>query len=540
MLRRTVHTAFAALLVLQVLPAPIAVMEPASAAPSTVFGSPGSPQYANYRWASGATAQEPSIGVAWTLPGGIDRNGQPDFGTTAMYQSGVQQHRLDFNDAAPVPTMTRTVVGNVNSGNAGNVVNGDPLLFTDHRTGRTFAGGWIDVTAAAVPLGWIGCAAMMYTDNNGGTNGLGDWKPMGDVCSIPAGDHPSIGAGPAPVGYQPRVGIGMYPHLAYYCAQGSLSSITVNSDNYCWVSEDGGLTWLPGATPDPRGNCWAFNGRIRVGPEGRAYLPHYRCSGLTSLLVTSDGARTWSLRTLNFPNSGTGDFDPSVAPTLESGWIYVGQAERDCACVALSKDGGLTWEDQGQGNGAAPGTKYFNVATQAFDLNGNPVTLRRFNFAHLVAGDDERAAFAFLGATGNAAPGTCNAALEWHLYVATTFDAGKTWTAQQASDDPVQRGGIWSGGAVVPASTCRNLLDFNDAVIDRYGRVLVAYTDGCPNPCATPLGGQSTGAMSAVARQYTGCGLLKVRRGSRDVHPGAHGQVQAGVPALGAAGDPDR
>ena len=44
--------------------------------------------------------------------------------------------------------------------------------------------------------------------------------------------------------------------------------------------------------------------------------------------------------------------------------------------------------------------------------------------------------------------------------------------------DPVQRGCIWNGGG---SNACRNLLDFNDATIDKSGRVLVAYTDGCAN-----------------------------------------------------------
>jgi len=39
--------------------------------------------------------------------------------------------------------------------------------------------------------------------------------------------------------------------------------------------------------------------------------------------------------------------------------------------------------------------------------------------------------------------------------------------------DPIQRGGICGG------NPCRNLLDFFDATIDKEGRVLVGYDDGC-------------------------------------------------------------
>ncbi len=65
------------------------------------------------------------------------------------------------------------------------------------------------------------------------------------------------------------------------------------------------------------------------------------------------------------------------------------------------------------------------------------------------------------------------------LYVAYTYDGGQTWTTVDATPgNPIQRGCIWNGGG---SNACRNLLDFNDASIDKQGRVLVAYTDGCAN-----------------------------------------------------------
>ncbi len=66
----------------------------------------------------------------------------------------------------------------------------------------------------------------------------------------------------------------------------------------------------------------------------------------------------------------------------------------------------------------------------------------------------------------------------WHLYIATTFDFGQTWTVQNVTpNDPIQRGGICGDG------TCRNLLDFMDIQIDKQGRVLVAGEDGCIGGC---------------------------------------------------------
>jgi len=45
---------------------------------------------------------------------------------------------------------------------------------------------------------------------------------------------------------------------------------------------------------------------------------------------------------------------------------------------------------------------------------------------------------------------------------------------------PVQRGCIWNKGGSNP---CRNLLDFNDITVDRVGRVLIGYADGCTGSC---------------------------------------------------------
>jgi Bacterial Ig-like domain len=108
---------------------------------------------------------------------------------------------------------------------------------------------------------------------------------------------------------------------------------------------------------------------------------------------------------------------------------------------------------------------------------GIPYGIQNTKFAEVVAGDDDRAAFAFVGTASagddqaKAFPGV------WYLYVAYTYDGGKSWTTVNATPgNPIQRGCIWSGGG---SNACRNLLDFNDAQIDKQGRVLLAYTDGC-------------------------------------------------------------
>ena len=143
-------------------------------------------------------------------------------------------------------------------------------------------------------------------------------------------------------------------------------------------------------------------------------------------------------------------------------------------------------------------------------------------FSTVVAGDDDRAAYAFLGSP---APGDfqdANFRGVWHLFVAHTFDGGQTWTTVDATpDDPVQRGCIWMQGG---AATCRNLLDFNDLTVDAQGRVVGAYADGCIGPCAhapNSAYGNSFSALATIARQTGGKRLFRQFDPPEPVVPGA-------------------
>jgi hypothetical protein len=134
----------------------------------------------------------------------------------------------------------------------------------------------------------------------------------------------------------------------------------------------------------------------------------------------------------------------------------------------------------------------------------------------MVAGDDDRATLAYIGTTkaGNYQSQTDFKDAEWHLYLATTYDGGKTWVSSDATpNDPVQRGSICTGG-----TTCgndRNLLDFIDATVDKSGHVEVGFADGCIDACVTnathnsndgPADAQA--AYATIARQRSGLGLF--------------------------------
>ncbi len=127
-----------------------------------------------------------------------------------------------------------------------------------------------------------------------------------------------------------------------------------------------------------------------------------------------------------------------------------------------------------------------------------------------VAGDDNRAAFGFLG-TGPAidSGGTCdplgtgNCANIWHAYVATTYDGGAHWsTIDTTPNKAVQKGVVCTQGTLCAAG--RNLLDFTDFTVDSQGRGLFGYADGVGATGNNTFDGQSGGALPAIARQSGG------------------------------------
>ncbi|MGI8681053.1 MAG: CARDB domain-containing protein [Mycobacteriales bacterium] len=138
-------------------------------------------------------------------------------------------------------------------------------------------------------------------------------------------------------------------------------------------------------------------------------------------------------------------------------------------------------------------------------------------FPAVIAGDDNRAAFAFLGTTTAGDyqdsddpddPNDSSFKGVWYLYVATTTDGGKSWvTVNVTPNDPVQRGSICTSG-----TTCaddRNLLDFMDLDLDAQGRGVVGYADGCTADCVTTENPTADtkgyhDAYATIARQSAG------------------------------------
>jgi len=338
----------------------------------------------------------------------------------------------------------------------------DPIGFTDRVTGRSF----VSQLHGA-------CSLTELSDDDGAT-----WIPS-QGCGIgTVFDHQTFGGGPfAP----PLVGgTPVYPNAVYYCAQADVEAS-------CAVSLDGGLTF-GAAVPVYTTQCGGLHGHLKVAADGTVYLPNKQCGATQGLVVSTDNGQSWQIR--GVPDTLPGDSDPAVAIGSD-GTVYYGYVNGDGHMrVAVSHDHGLSWVND-------------------VDV-GTPFGIKNAVFPAAIAGDGDRAAVAFHGTATGGPPGGLDFTGVWFLYVATTYDGGKTWSVVRADPNPVQGpGGICTLGFSCSSDPDnRNLLDFFDASMDAKGRVVVGYSDGCTGACGangTPNNFDSYGTLS---RQTSGLTLL--------------------------------
>ena len=409
-------------------PAPAGPEAPGASSPRFDNVSP-SIQYETKDILARQNAGEPSLGTNWKT------------GNT-MYMAGTQVSRVTFDDStSPAKATWKDVTPAQQS-----LVNEDAILFTDHETGRTLAEGLL-----------VAGANGSYTDDDGAT-----WQQTQGFPEPHGPDHETVGAGPYANPKPPTASADGYPNAWYYCSQ----NIVTLSGAFCGRSDTGGKTWNPsspllGTAFSP---CGSIHGHVKVAPDGSVYVPQNDCTRQDGedgqgMAVSRDNGSSWTYSVV--PDSKA---EPSAAgsdPSIGIGagnTVYFGYEDGSGSPkIAVSHDHGTTWD-------------------RSVDV-GAPLGIRNTKFPEVVAGDDDRAAYAWLGTT---TPGDDQAADfkgVWFLYVSFTYDGGKTWTTVEADPgDVIQRGCIWNGGGGNP---CRNLLDFNDATVDKQGRVLVAYTDGC-------------------------------------------------------------
>ena len=447
--------------------------------------------------ALGADAGEPSIGVN-------HRTGK------VMYQAMRQTIQVSFDD--------RTVPAKVSWKDVTDPVEGfvtlDPILFTDAVTGRTW------VSQLAPP-----CSIASFTDTDGedlvpGAKGTGWTRSSG--CGVGANlDHQYVTAGPAPAGLTTTYGDN---RAVYYCSQMVVQAT-------CARSLDGGITFPQSAvayTIDEAKGCDGLHGHLKVAPDGTAYLPNFGCwtgdRPRRAALVVADPGPVLSFQIRPLPQrTTTADWDSDPAVGIDAaGTAYLAWEDADNnMMVAVTKDRAKT---------------YTNIQ----DL-GRSHGIKNATMPAAIGGSAGRAAVAFLG-TPTEAPkakdGRPENALRsfdpdrgdprggWHLYVATTYDHGRSWVTVDATPtDPVQRGCIFwtkvlahripTGDSSCDSDPDRNLLDFLDMTVDRTGRVLVAYADGCVTRCVKDAsfhsyekGGPKKDDNATIARQTCGRGLF--------------------------------
>ncbi|HZE56777.1 MAG TPA: hypothetical protein VE031_02875 [Chthoniobacterales bacterium] len=406
----------------------------------------------------GRGAGEPSIGVNWnsasnTAIGGVT-NFQSDLETLFISFSSLCSTGVNATWAnRPAPTSQ--------------VIDSDPIGFTDRQTGRVFAA---ELTATSPTC------KVSFSDNDGQT-WVASSGPLGSGI-----DHETIGGGPYHAPIPPGL---IYPNAVYYCSQDLVTA-------FCLRSDDGGAHF-GNVVPTYTTECGGLHGHVKVSPkDGTVYLPNNNCGGEGAVVVSEDNGVSWDIRHVrnNSVDTVSGSSDPAVGID-SNGRVYFAIANADSSMVvATSDDHGSTWN---------------NIVDVSSTLG-----LKNIRYPAAVAGDAGRAAVAFYGSTtaGSANAATFNGI--WHLYIAHTFDGGATWTVSDATPNaPVQRGCIWTGGG---ANICRNLLDFFDVSIDKHGRVEVGYVNGCSGGSCAQAGpgatGNGYGAVATIARQSSGRRML--------------------------------
>jgi hypothetical protein len=483
--------------------------------------TPGVPRFQNYPAPAGIADDvgEPSIGCNWKSEQSFSNSMfSIANGGRVMLFGGFSPdlYRATFNDCSSPAKPNWEAKPLLLAGTARAA--GDPILFTDHDTGRTFVSQLEGLTPAG--------STTDITDDDGD-----NFSPS-EGSSLPSDiDHQTFGGGRYHDPVPPTAGA--YPNAVYYASQSV-------SDARAARSDDGGVTFGPGFPMYTINQCAGLHGHIKVSPkDGTVYVPNVGCGGANpfhetgakqSVIVSEDNGVTWNIRPI--PDSSThgngsldntiiGTRDPSVSIDADGNVYFVYQAEdrltgnpdgNDIAGdthpkVAVSHDHGVTWEP--------------SVDVGANVINGNPI--KNATFVTATAGSGGRAAVAFFGTEtgGNNWPcgegDDCSLNVQgeptginarplftgiWYLYISTTFDGGHTWTTQNVTPgDPVQRGGICGG------STCRNLLDFMDIQIDKEGRILVAGEDGCIAGCVNGPPNSFT-AKGFITRQSGGKRML--------------------------------
>lgn len=377
----------------------------------------------------------------------------------------------------------------------------DPMMWVDKTTDRIFSDQL-----------YVGCSYLSFSDDDGAT-----WTNNPAACGTPANDHQKVTTGAYSPGspLAPLGGVAVYPNVVYYAINGI-------ADARVAISLDGGLTFpytsesapaasTPGA--DGGSDCAAgLHGKITAGPDGTVYIPHRNsCTrsgggrGGPMIGVSTDNALSWTLREAG-KSVGTSDHakNPEIGVDTNNTAYLTWPGADNSLYLAHSADHGKTWSTP------------VAVTPQ----------LGTVTMPTVQAGDPGRIAIAYYGianVTERAAPDKVNTTARWSLFVTYSINAlseHPTFTTVDVTGlDPVQVGAISTNTGDAPAGS-RNLLDFIDAVIDKDGRLHVAFADGCTSdacksPSGKPTDSRDSMGMVAIAENapslFAAKGLLTAR-----------------------------
>ncbi len=444
---------------------------------STTFGgpdptAPGVPRYQNFYAPSGSSAE--------TSSGEFNIGFNPHSGRIMTMNSGPIWRLTPPEILSPAQPECCEALWEDKT-NLTTITGLDPILWTDQKTGRTFASN-----------STVGANAVYgYTDNDGDL-----WVPFGIAAPNGGADHETIGSGPYPASLSALGTPVNQGEAVYYCSQDIVGPAS------CYRSDTLGASYGPSVlayngqgSGVPGGTCGGLHGHLHVAPDGTVWLPVNQCSGLQGGVFSTDGGVTWTTFTVPNAISQPQGADPSIAIDSDS-TIYYSYVNNEPVAAGNPLEGHAR---------VVVGHRVGNIVnwTNYFDIGASHV-IKNAAEIEAVGGSSGRAAVGFLGTDVTGDYQAISFPGKWYAFIATTYNGGATWTTVNATpNDPVQSmTGIWQQGG---SHQDRNLLDFNEITVDDKGRILYGYSDGCVSPgCIGGTAGNDFTAFMRVARQSGG------------------------------------
>src|SRR5438874_9885727 len=367
----------------------------------------------------------------------------------------------------------------------------DPILFTDQKTGRTFAS---NSTAGAN-------AVYGYSDNDGDL-----WVPLAASPVSGGTDHETIGSGPYPPSLNALSNSVNQGEAVYYCSQSfPLGPAT------CQRSDTLGASYGPGVLAY-EGNgitqCHGLHGHVHVAPDGTVWLPVNQCGGQQGGAFSTDGGVTWHEFIVPNSISQAEGADPSIAIDSNSTIYYAYVNNQPVPAGSLPEGHARVAVGHGNADNTITWTSDFDIGASHGIKNAAEI--------EAVGGSSGRAAVGFPGTDIGGDYQATGFGGKWYAFIATTYNTGQSWVTVNATpNDPVQSmTGIWQQGG---SHQDRNLLDFNEITVDKVGRVLYGYSDGCVSDgCIAGTAPNDFTAFMRVARQSGGKSLFATNDANTD------------------------